>query len=232
MVSVAIVENDAPDQERLKAYTERFSQENDQTVKVAVFANGLDFLKNYRAIYDVVFMDIEMPYLNGMDTARRLREVDQAVSIIFVTNMAQYAVQGYSVDALDYIVKPITYNNFCLKMKKAMRIQRLRENKYVDIQTSNSYYRLLVSDILYMESEGHYIRIHTAKEDYLVRSTMREMEEQMRPFYFARCNNSFLINIAAIQAVKTTVKVDDREISIGRKWRDSFMNAVISYFGK
>lgn len=109
MLRCAIVEDTAQELEHLQNGLKRYSAERALPLNVTAFGNAADFLEHYCADYDIVFMDIELPGLNGMEAAHRLREIDRQVILIFVTNMAQYAVKGYEVDALDYIIKPAQY---------------------------------------------------------------------------------------------------------------------------
>ena len=132
MLSVAIVEDDRKYSKLLEGYLERYSAENDVKFKVDVFDDGLKFIMGYDGDggYNIVFMDVEMPRLDGIKTSRKLRATDKNVSLIFVTNMAKYAVSGYEVDALDFMVKPVDYFNFSLKLEKAVRIQQAFERRY------------------------------------------------------------------------------------------------------
>ena len=109
MRQACIVEDSAADAERLKKCVERFAQERKESISVRVYKDGIDFLSNYRPEADVVFLDVEMPILSGIEVAHKLRNIDPYVCIIFVTNMVQYALRGYEVSALDYVIKPISY---------------------------------------------------------------------------------------------------------------------------
>ena len=109
MLRCAIVEDSPRELEHLKECLARYSAERDIPLETTAFGDAASFLEHYRADYDIVFMDIELPGINGMEAAHRLREIDRQVILIFVTNMAQFAVKGYEVDALDYIIKPAQY---------------------------------------------------------------------------------------------------------------------------
>ena len=129
MIRVAIVEDDAEVQGVLQEYVRRYTRQYGTEFEVTVFADGVDILDNYRAVYDIIFLDVEMKHLDGMTTAERIRQMDADVILIFITNMAQYAIRGYSVGALDYVLKPVPYFAFSQQLLKA--VSRL-ENFYTD----------------------------------------------------------------------------------------------------
>ena len=108
-VRIAIVEDKEVDAQQLKGYIMQFQNESCIPMYVTHFSNGMNFLDEYTNDFDVVFMDIEMPHLNGMETAKKLRKVDASVALVFITNMAQYAIAGYEVSAVDFMVKPVGY---------------------------------------------------------------------------------------------------------------------------
>ena len=104
MIRIAIVEDEQLFREKILRYLHRYEEKNKQSFSIKTFENGMQFLTDYRPEYDIIFMDIEMPYLSGMETAKRIRKVDSRTAIAFITNMANYAVQGYEVEAIDFIV--------------------------------------------------------------------------------------------------------------------------------
>ena len=117
MVSMAIVDDDQNDVELLKGYLEQYAKENNCEFYITVFTNAVDFLEQYKPV-DVVFMDIQMEYLDGMWASQKLRQIDESVVLVFITTMAQFAIKGYSVNALDFVVKPVDYKKISMKMKR------------------------------------------------------------------------------------------------------------------
>ncbi len=106
MITVAIVDDNKSETEALTSFLKQYGDECGEKLEITAFKSGFDFLDGYKAVYDVVFMDIEMPEMDGMSAARRLRQFDGDIAIIFVTNIAKYAIAGYEVGALDYFLKP------------------------------------------------------------------------------------------------------------------------------
>lgn len=120
MIKAAIVDDEQAARDLLQGYIKRYAAEHGIGFDVSLFSDGLDFLASSKGGFDIVYMDIDMPDLDGMKTAEKLRAVDSSVVIVFVTNMMQFAVKGYEVGALDFLVKPVTYDNFALKLRRAV----------------------------------------------------------------------------------------------------------------
>ena len=120
MIRVAIVEDEAEIREQLMGYVQRYTRQYGTAFEVKTFADGLEILEDYRPAYDLILLDIEMKHLDGMETARRIRELDPEVMLVFITNMAQYAIKGYAVGALDYVLKPVPYFAFSQQLQKAV----------------------------------------------------------------------------------------------------------------
>ena len=120
MVRIAIVEDEKEYQDILLSYIERYQTEYFADLTTTVYADGMDLVDEYHGGYDILLMDIKMKHLDGMKAARKIRSIDQAVVIIFITTMAQYAVAGYEVDALDFVLKPVDYARFEPKLTKAI----------------------------------------------------------------------------------------------------------------
>lgn len=101
MLKVGVVDDDREENARLKGYLQRFQEEEKEEFLIKTYDSGVDFLEEYKSNYDVIFLDIEMPGVDGMEVAHEIRNLDRSVGIIFVTNMAQYAIRGYEVNAID-----------------------------------------------------------------------------------------------------------------------------------
>ena len=109
MAKIAVVEDNTAVREELCGFIAKYAQESGRKLDVTPFADGSQIVEPYRPGFDIIFLDIEMPRLGGMPTAERIRQLDPEVVLIFVTNMAQYAIRGYEVDALDFVLKPVSY---------------------------------------------------------------------------------------------------------------------------
>lgn len=232
MFKIAIVEDNRAATEKLQGYLERYAQENGEMFDIMTFEDALSFLDSYRRIYDMVFMDIELPFINGMEAAKRLREIDQQVILIFVTNMAQFAVKGYEVDALDYLVKPIHYGDFEMKLRRA--VFRLKDaQEAILVQRQSGMVRLRVQEISYIEVRGHTLIFHTDTGEISGSGTLHELEAKLKDKGFLRCNKCYLVNqrhIAAVQGY-TLVMAQGEELQISRPRKKTFMSELAESMG-
>lgn len=229
---VAIVEDSPAETELLRSYFARFTKEHGVDFTLTCFASGEEFLNKYRPAYDLVLMDIGLPGHNGMETAAALRERDRSVTLIFVTNMAQFAVKGYEVDAFDFVVKPVGYSNFALKLQRALNKLDTRRDSEVLVTLSDSMVRLSASQIKYIEISGHRMVYHTTDGELYAYGNLKEVEASLGGGMFARCNNCYLVNLNYVRAVQGhTVTVGTDELQISRPRRKAFIQALNDYLG-
>ena len=232
MIRVAIVEDDAEVQGVLQEYVRRYTRQYGTEFEVTVFADGVDILEDYRAVYDIIFLDVEMKHLDGMETARRIRELDSDVLLIFITNMAQYAIRGYAVGALDYVLKPVPYFAFSQQLQKALGQLEKRKRHYLAVAVDGGMRRLDAAEIYYLESEGHKVHFYTEKEDFVVPGTLKNYEEKLVGRAFARCNSGYLVNLAQVSGVQQDmVQVGPYALQISRPRRKAFMAGLADYIG-
>lgn len=231
MIRIAVVEDDAESSDKIIKFIRRYQTENEEdNFIVDLFTNGVDFLSDVKEDTDVVFMDIEMPLMNGLDAAKKLRDKNFDCCLIFTTNMAQYAVKGYEVDALDFMVKPISYFNFSMKLKKAIRIMKSRQAESIQISFGNGQKRVFVPDIKYIEVIKHKTYIHTKDGVFEQRISLNEMEKKLERFSFAKCNKCYLVNLRYVSSIDGNICTAGGEIlQISRSQKKSFVDALTNY---
>lgn len=233
MIRVAIVEDEEKEIALLEEGLKRYFTEKGCEYSHGVFRNGLEFLDSYQADFDVVLMDIEMPLLDGFKAAQKLREIDSVVSIIFVTNMSGYAIKGYEVGAIGFIVKPVTY--FALQMNLNKAVARLSKNDSVNIVvTTRNSVNLISSDtLIYVEVMRHNIIYHTETDVISVRGNMKEVEERLRGLAFERCNNCFLVNLKYVKSVENNfVYLANESLPVSRGRKKNFVEALMRFVSR
>lgn len=203
MPHIALVEDDPKDADVLAAFIGRYTGEKGTELAVTRFSSAIDF-ELTRQHFDLVFMDIQMPGINGMEAAQLMRTYDSETTLIFVTNLAQYAVKGYEVDALDFIIKPVSYFDFRMRMDKAMRRIRRNGGRSLAISTRDGIRVVALSDIEYVEVRKHDLSYHFVDEEepLVVYGSLVAFEQEVGDGPFVRISNSCLVNMNHVRAVR------------------------------
>lgn len=233
MVRVAIVEDEQCYAEQLTEYLHRFEKENGGTAfEITTYSDGDGIVSKYKAQFDIILMDVEMKFMDGMSAAEEIRKVDSEVVIIFITNMAQYAIRGYAVDALDYVLKPVSYFAFSQRLTRALGRMRKRETATIALSTKDGIVRLDLANVCYIESQGHTMIVHTTGGSHEFSGTMKEIEESLLGQNFFRGNKGYLINLAHVDSVRDNCAVvRGAELVLSRARTKDFMEALTAYWG-
>ena len=233
MAKIAVVEDNDAVRAELCGFIAQYAQESGSQLDVTPFSDGAQVVEPYRPGFDIIFLDIEMPTLGGMPTAERIRLLDPDVVLIFVTNMAQYAVRGYEVDALDFVLKPVNYYQFSTKLARALqRIQRRRGGQ-ITLQTPGGAQQLDTDDILYLETRDRLLHYHTADKVWSVRGSLLKSEKELAPYHFARCNQCYLVNLRHVEGIRgDAVLINGAELELSRRQKAAFAQAMLEYVGE
>lgn len=233
MYRIAVVDDQAGERANLNAFLQRFAAERKLALTVTAFEDGESFLSSYENNYEIVLLDIEMQGIDGMETARRLRERDEKVCLLFVTYLANFAVQGYSVHALDFLVKPVSYENFSLKMDRAVTAADRSRKKEIIVSTVEGDRRIRIDELYYVEVMNHTLLYHTKAGVLAVRGPIRDCEERLTPYDFARCNKSYLVNMNYVTEIRRSeIRVGGDLLPIGSTRRQAFLKQLTEYMGE
>ena len=235
-LKIGLLEDDASEAEITLRMLERFFVEEgiEYTIDRAETAEAFFALPLEK--YDLLFLDILLgEELTGMDVAKKIRAQNNDVSIVFLTKSTHFAIDGYQVGAIDYIVKPVVYDELYLKLRKVLDYVRHATDRDVVLKTAEGTVVVKESDIYYIEVIKHYLYFHTRIGEIIVRSSMREVVEMLGA-KFARSGNSFLIHLGHVRRVgKSAVFVDvsDKieEVPLTRGYRESFMLSLRDFCG-
>lgn len=232
MYSIAIVDDDNKDIRALRIMLERYFKENGGEYGIAEFHDGSELMSDYSPKYDIVFLDIDMKELNGMAAAKRIRMTDESTAIIFVTRMAKYAIKGYEVSALDFIVKPLDYYSFALKIKRALNYVAANRKKLIELKVGSDIQYVDENDIKYVETLSHYLIYHTVKGDFKLLGSLKSAAEQLSAESFVLCNRCYLVNMRYVAEIsENAVRVGDDMLIISRYRRKEFMKALAKFWG-
>ena len=231
MLWIAIVDDDENDSLPLREHVETYCRSNEIASAIRLFRDGLDFIRATEQ-FDIVFMDIRMEKLDGLDAAHLMRKINKDACLIFVTNMAQFAIKGYEVDALDFIIKPASMASISYVLDKAMRRLQESRNTTFSLKTSEGTASISSNDITYVEVFDHNLVYHTTKGDYTVRGRLSDVGEKLDPTRFVHCNRSFVVNLRYVSNVGSDyLSIGDTQISISKSHRKELMQRFSSFLG-
>ena len=234
MLKIIVLEDEKAQLDILKKFLARYSKENTAfEYSLTAYDRGVLLLTDYVRDADLIFLDIRVPDMLGIDVAKKIRKIDDKVMIIFVTSLTQYAIDGYSVNAFDYILKPLQYPSFSAKLTRALNMLSYMEpSMMLDLRTKEGGRRISADSVTYIESSAHDIFFHSGDEVIKQWGTLSKYEEMLKDAHFARCNTSFLVNLKYVQGVrKDEVDVAGNMLPISRSRRKDFLTALARYKG-
>ena len=180
--------------------------------------------------FDLLILDIDMQGMDGMALARKIRERDAKIPILFLTNKREYVFEGYEVQALRYLLKPMSEEKLFPLLNEVYMAAR-EEVQSLIVSTEGEHYKIAVSDILYLEADGHYVRIHTVKRDYVVKKAFTELAEVLADGFVAT-HRSYLVHLLYVERVQRTecVLSDGSSIPVSRNSYKAVNEAFIKYW--
>lgn len=234
MIHIAIVEDNVKYSDKLRSYLEQYGEERKEKIEISLFTDGEDIVTGYKGNYDIILMDIKMTFMDGMKAAEKIRQMDTAVVIIFITNMPQYAMQGYSVDALDYVLKPISYFALSQRLDRALeRMAQRKKKKYLTISVKGGMRRLDLDKIRYFEVFDHRLFIHMADEDIEIKGSIKDVEKEISSSRFFRCNKCYLVNLDYVDSVQNNdICIGKDVVRVSRAKKKEFMDTLNNYINE
>lgn len=230
MIRIAVVEDEAVHVDRLIACLRRYGKEYNVAFSAARFSDAVSFLETYRGGFELIFLDIRMPGIDGMEAAKRLRKTDAAVQLIFVTSLVRYAVDGYTVGAADYIVKPFSYEVFALKLSRVIRQLPDRDRK-LSFRFGAVYHHFSESDIRYCMVEEHNIRYRLQRESILRRISLNDAQKELDE-RFCRIHSGCFVNLDYVEGFNgETVSVAGKLLPVSHSWQ-SVLSKRLSEYGE
>jgi DNA-binding LytR/AlgR family response regulator len=233
-IRCAIVEDDPLFQRQAKQFVSRYAQESGDDILTDVYGSSLAFLTKFNAQYDIILMDILMPGCNGFEAAERVRQFDQKCVIVFITSTPQYAIKGYAVHALSYILKPLSWPMFHSEFGRAIDAVDRDDRPTIMLQQGSSFYQVPLGSITYIESEQHRITVHTDESDIRVTTTLTELQKRLEPDGFYRINSYYIVNMDRVRTIEGQICVldTDRRLNISRSRKKGFIEAMTRRLGQ
>ncbi len=233
-MKIYLLEDEDSAAARLCSFLESYAEKhNEFSYVLERYKDGTSFLNAYKDDAELIFLDIRLPNMTGLEVAQKIRKRDEMVMIVFITNLAQYAYAGYSVNAYDYILKPISYEAFETKMNRMlMLISAYSMQEKITIKNREKTICLPIQVILYIEVQNHDILIHTSNGLYKEWGTLNKYEEKLQKKHFVRTGAGFLINLKYVQEVyKDEIVVGGELVPLSRRKKKEFLEALAKYRG-
>ncbi|WP_312258552.1 LytTR family DNA-binding domain-containing protein [Romboutsia ilealis] len=185
--------------------------------KIYEFSSGEELLSNYPKDLDILIMDIQMKIINGMDTARKIREFDQNLEIIFMTSFSEFMQEGYEVKAYRYILKPISERKISRNILPCINEIMKKKNNYLTINVKNYVDRIKIDSIVYIETDRPNILIYTNDNKYTTKMSISKIDKILREHVFFRCHNSYIVNLKLVESMNSnTLKIGEKYIPISK----------------
>ena len=234
MISIVICDDDPKMRELLVSYLKRAESDLDEQFQVFEFAFGRELLNDYPHKADILLLDIEMGELNGLDTAKRIKDSIPDICIIFITSYPQYALKSYSVHAFGFLPKPVSYKTLRNELSLAQMSLKKRSTYYIYIKDKNrgTVMQVDIKSICYFEVSDHNIYVVTEKQKLIYRDTLSSLEKELKPYGFFRCHAAYLVNHRFIASIETDLILQNGDvIPISRAKRKEFLTELSKYVG-
>ncbi len=229
MIRICIVEDEQDQAQILMDYINKYGNAANEQFSITYLTDGIDLVDEYSGQFDIILLDIQMKHLDGMVAAEKIRELDQDVTIIFITSTVRYAVQGYAVDALGYVLKPVPYTQFEKIFDKAIeRVKARQKHVYIKVSVDDKQMKIDCDSIYYIESQRNNVIIHCADDDYVTLGPLKRFDEMLETHGFSKCHNAYIVNLAFVEAVQKeeVILVNGLTLPISRARKKEFMAAL------
>lgn len=220
MLKIALCEDKEEQRRLIKEYLQRILDEGDIQYNIKEYQNGEELLKNYPDNIDILFLDIQMGALNGIETARKIRDFDNKVEILFTTAIWDYIQNGYEVRAYRYLIKPIEYEEFKKQVNLCIADIINKTDNFLVISQKNNINRIQISSILFIETKigKRELIVYTKEGIQYVKSTMNKIEKELEKHNFVRCHSGYMVNLCEIEALNQgIITIKDKQIPVSKR---------------
>lgn len=241
MIKVALCDDIIDYNKKMESYIEKYGNENHVEVKITSYGSGSQLLLNYqKRKFDVIFLDVSMPEMDGFETAEEIRKSDPDVSIVFCTSYYTItnAGKGFEVAAEDFLSKPLLYRKVENILNKIYKKKLLNAEEKLFLKCHDGLITLQLSDIIYIQTENKLLILHTIHGDVQSSQRMNELEKRLSTKQFYCCHNSYMVNFDYVEGVKQdSVLIKDKAqklktIPVSKYKKEEFMRALARYVGK
>ena len=232
---VGICDDDSQSLSAVKDLLLRLGQELNIAFEILEFADGADLVESYPQDLSLLFLDIEMPFLNGLETAREIRDRDAQVTLVFMSNYEKYAIHGYEFGAWRYLLKPVTWEKFERELRRPIEALSRKDTEFLYVKNSEGVFSLPYDDLYYAETNyKKNVDLHLSSRIMECYQSLTALETQLTGHSFFRCHSGFLVNLAYVSHIgKDSLTLrDGSKIPVSKHRRKELMAAFLDYGGK
>ncbi|MBY2475348.1 LytTR family DNA-binding domain-containing protein [Clostridioides difficile] len=218
MINIAVCEDEKETQLLIVDYIENILENISIEYEIQKYLSGEELLESNLKDIDILFLDIKMEKLNGMDTARKIREVDNEMEIIFITSLIDYVQEGYEVRAYRYLLKPIELEELKKHVLTCIKDIEINRDSYITIKNKSNTYKIYLNEIKYIEVQKKDMLIHTINKNFDIRYSLSKIEKELNLYKFIRCHKSFIVNLSYVENIKHNIAIleSGEEVPISR----------------
>lgn len=233
MIHIAICDDEQSFVCHLQDLLSKYAAETGIEIKITTYYDGLELIEKYDTTIDLIFLDIQMKMVGGLKAAERIRQKDKKVEIIFLTTLVQYALEGYTYQATNYIIKPLKYVRLKSEMDKFLERHSREESPSLIISNDTGKYKVYLNSLRYIETFNRNLLFHTEQENIICYKNMKEVEAELRDKGFARCHTSYIVNLFYVKGVKKLdiELITGEIIPISQPRRKELMEQLTEYWG-
>lgn len=232
MIRVCVVDDDPVSTQCLLRMIERYREESAEGISVTVLTDGAQLIDTYRSDVDILLLDIDMPGLDGFSAARVIRDIDKQVVIVFVTNLLHYAVRGYEVGALSYLVKPLKYFAFAQQLRRSIiEVRRRGVGRVLALPIDTGLVRVPMDEVVFIETGHRRSIVHVMDGRYEVSRTLKQLEEDVAEGPFFRSNNCYVVNLDHVREVQRNLclMTTGERLAVSRPRKRAFLEALTDH---
>lgn len=236
MMHIAICDDEKDFVAYLTELLDRYASETGEEIKISAYYDGMDLIEKYDTTIDLIFLDIQMRMVNGLQTAEHIRRLDENVGIIFLTTLTRYGLEGYKYQAANYIIKPIKYVRLKAEMDSWRKKYQKRDSPSIVIANDTGRYKIFLKSLRFVETFNRNLLLHTEQENIICYKSMKEMERELQDKSFVRCHTSYLVNLYYVKNVKVKnlemELITGEVLPISQPKRKEFMERLTEYLGE
>jgi len=233
-INIAICEDNEQQLQVNKYYIEQWAESEEQSIRILTYKNAESFLFEweYEVNIDMIFLDIHMGDMSGMDLAQYIRKKNHNIDIIFISGEGEYALQGYKVQAFNYLLKPVKKEDIFESLNTWVTRNRNKNNNNLIIKKGKKVLKLNYEDIYYLISFDHYIDVHTEEGVVTFKQKIGEIEQQLPQNQFCRCHRSYIVNLKYVNQIfrNEMILANDIRIPISKSRSNITHKAFTNYF--